>query len=315
MSTAPLSSPSIYVLSPSGAVRDRAGLTRGVRRLQQAGWAVTLDAHARASHQRFAGDDASRMAAIGRAAASGADVVLITRGGYGLSRLLPHIDYAAVARSVGQGSRWVGMSDFTAFQLALLQQTGAISWSGPALIESFGGAEAADPITWACFEDLVLARGEGVGWRMPTLTKGQAPVTVAINDAPLWGGNLSMVCSLLGTPYLPLIDGGVLFLEEVGEHPYRIERMLLQLAHAGVLGRQRAVLIGQMTGFKLTAHDRGYNLTQVWAYLRSVVSVPIVLGLPCGHVPTKVVLPVGAQVDLQCSGRDALMVWGHLPLH
>jgi muramoyltetrapeptide carboxypeptidase len=117
----------------------------------------------------------------------------------------------------------------------------------------------------------------------------------------------------LGTPYFPQIKGGVLFLEDVGEHPYRIERMLTQLLHAGVLAQQKAVLLGQFTNFKLVpGHDKGFKLATVTAWLQSQIKAPVLSGLPFGHVPTKVLLPVGAKVDLVTEGRDALMVWGHI---
>lgn len=128
----------IYVYSPSSAVRDRAAMRRGVARLRALGHEVEIDPDALTSHMRFAGDDATRLAAIHRAAASGADIALITRGGYGLTRLLPDIPYKAVAKAIDKGLRFVGLSDFTAFQNALMAQTGAVSWSGPALGEDFG---------------------------------------------------------------------------------------------------------------------------------------------------------------------------------
>ncbi len=128
----------------------------------------------------------------------------------------------------------------------------------------------------------------------------------------LWGGNLSVLVSLLGTPYWPQVQGGVLFLEDVNEHPFRIERMLTQLLHAGVLAQQKAVLMGQFTGIRLAPHDRGYKLATVVAWLRSQIKVPVLTGLPFGHVPTKVLLPVGARVDLVGQAREALMAWGHL---
>ena len=127
----------------------------------------------------------------------------------------------------------------------------------------------------------------------------------------MWGGNLSVLVSLLGTPYWPEVKGGVLFIEDVNEHPFRIERMLTQLLHAGVLARQKAIVFGQFTGIRLAPHDKGYKLATVVAWLRSQLKVPVLTGLPFGHVPTKVLLPVGAKVDLLVEGRDALMVWGH----
>lgn len=300
----------IYVFSPSSAVRDKAAFRRGLQRLRAQGHEVEVDDAALASHMRFAGDDATRLAAITRAAASGADVALISRGGYGLPRLLPGLPYKAIARAIDQGTHFVGLSDFTAFNLAVLARTGRISWQGPALGEDFGSESAPDEIMNACFDDLLAEQGEGTGWQRP---KSEAERPARARDAVLWGGNLSVLVSLLGTPFFPQIPKGVLFLEDVGEHPYRIERMLTQLLHAGVLGAQKAVLLGQFSQYKLVpSHDKGFKLDTVVAFLRSQIKAPVLTGLPFGHVPTKVLLPVGARVDLVTEGRDALMVWGHV---
>jgi len=299
----------IYIFSPSGAVRDKAAFRRGLKHLRAMGHEVEVDADALTSYQRFAGDDATRLAAIGRAAASGADVAMVTRGGYGLTRLLPALPYTAIAKAIAAGTQFVGLSDFTALGLAVLAQTGAITWQGPALVQDFGAHEGPDDIMQACFEDLLLEQGEGAGWRLP---KSEADSALEIHNAKLWGGNLAVLVSLLGTPYLPKVKGGVLFLEDVGEHPYRLERMLTQLLHAGVLAQQKAIVLGQFTSFKLVPHDKGFKLASVVEWLRSQVKVPVLTGLPFGHVATKVLLPVGAKVDLVTEGRDALLVWGHV---
>lgn len=300
----------IYIFSPSSAVRDKAAFRRGVKRLQAQGHEVEVDEAALASHLRFAGDDATRIAAIGRAAASGANIALTSRGGYGLTRILPDLSYKAIAKAIDGGMQFVGLSDFTAFNQAVLAQTGRISWQGPALGEDFGSVDAPDDIMQACFDDLVAEQGEGTGWQR---AKTEAALQTRVTDGVLWGGNLSVLTSLLGTPYFPQIDKGVLFLEDVGEHPYRIERMLTQLLHAGVLTRQKAVVLGQFTNFKLVpTHDKGFRLSTVVDWLRSQIKTPVLTGLPFGHVPTKVLLPVGARVDLVTEGRDALMVWGHI---
>ena len=128
----------------------------------------------------------------------------------------------------------------------------------------------------------------------------------------IWGGNLTVLTSLLGTPYFPEVKGGVLFLEDVAEHPYRIERMLTQLLHAGVLARQKAIVLGQFTDYQCIAHDRGFKLQSVVVWLRSKLKTPVLTNLPYGHVQTKVLLPVGAKVDLTVDGRDVLLLWGHL---
>lgn len=328
----------IYIYSPSGAVRDKAAFKRGIRRLEALGHEVEVDEAALASYQRFAGDDATRLAAIHRAAASGSDVAMIARGGYGLTRILAGIKYKTVAKAIDKGTQFVGMSDFTALQSALLAQTGAITWAGPSLCEGFGVSDAADAadghghagnggpdeIMEACFDDLLRDQGEGTGWRQHKEKEADAAAagafhtkrlgdaaSFAIHDGELWGGNLAVLCSLLGTPYFPAIRNGILFLEDVAEHPYRIERMLTQLLHAGVLARQKAILLGQFTEYKLVPHDKGFKLQSVLNWLRSQLKVPVLNNLPFGHVPTKVLLPVGAKTDLLVQGRDALLVWGH----
>ncbi len=303
----------IYIYSPSSAVRDKAAFRRGVKQLQGLDCTVTVDEAALGSHMRFAGDDATRLAAIGRAAASHADVAMIARGGYGLTRLLADLPYEAIAKSAAHGTRWVGLSDFTAFQAAVYVKTGTVTWQGPDVVADFGNSDGPDEIMRACFEDLLLCQGEGTGWRLPT---SEARPEGWETAGRLWGGNLSMLCGLLGTPYFPSIKGGILFLEDVGEHPYRIERMLTQLLHAGVLGRQKAVLLGQFTHYKLVAgHDKGFKLVTVVDRLRSQIAAPVFTGLPFGHVATKVLLPFGAQVDLSVQGRDAMVLWGPMNGH
>jgi muramoyltetrapeptide carboxypeptidase len=299
----------IYIFSPSSAVRDKTAFRRGIKHLKAQGHEVEVDEAALTSHMRFAGDDTTRITAITRAAASGADVALISRGGYGLTRILPSLPYKAIAKAIDGGTQFVGLSDFTAFNQAVYAKTGRISWQGPDL-EDFGPEQEPDDIMRACFDDLLLEQGEGTGWQLP---KSEAERRVLVNDAPLWGGNLTVLTSLLGTPYFPQVKGGVLFLEDVGEHPYRVERMLTQLLHAGVLAQQKAVLMGQFSKYKLVpAHDKGFKLATVVERLRSQIKAPVLTGLPFGHVETKVLLPVGAKVDLVTEGRDALMVWGHI---
>ncbi len=314
----------IYIYSPSSAVRDKASFKRGIKRLQAMGHEVEIDSAALDGHQRFAGDDDTRLAAIHRAAASGADVALISRGGYGLTRILPGINYKAVAKAIGKGTQFVGLSDFTAFQSAVLAKTGAVTWAGPALGEDFGIEAEPDDIMQACFEDLLSGQGEGTGWQLPKTGLAFATDSIAAGDrqsdvkadfsiknATLWGGNLSMLSSLVGTPYLPAIKGGILFLEDVSEHPYRLERMLTQLLHAGVLAQQKAIIFGQFTNYKLVPHDKGFKLPTVVAWLQKQVKARVLTGLPFGHVPTKVLLPVGAKTTLAVEGRDAFVLWGH----
>lgn len=308
----------IYIYSPSSAQRDKAAFRRGVERLTALGHEVEVDADALATHMRFAGDDATRLAAIHRAAASGADLAMLSRGGYGLTRILPAIRYAALARAVARGTRFIGFSDFTALQCALYARSGAVSWMGPVVNDDFGRPDVVDDIMQACLEDLLSAQGEGAGWQLPRPPKPRADAAAApeqrpirpIRGAVLWGGNLAVLSSLVGTPYLPQVKGGVLVLEDIAEHPYRVERMLTQLLLAGVLVQQKAIVLGQFTQYQLAPNDKGYKLQTVIDWLRSKVKAPVLTNLPMGHVATKVVLPFGLPVDLMVDGRDALIYWG-----
>lgn len=301
----------IYIYSPSGAVRDKAALRRAVKHFEKQGHDVELDPDALTSEQRFAGDDDTRLLAMARAAASGAQVIMPTRGGYGITRLMKKIPYKAIASSIKHGSLWVGHSDFTALQMGLLAKTGTPTWAGPHACADFGALQI-DEIMQDCFDDMAQGRGEGAGWRLPAADLAHLPKrSLLAEHAVLWGGNLSVLCSLVGTPYLPSIERGVLFLEDVAEHPYRIERLLTQLLHAGVLAHQQAIVLGQFTDFKLTPHDKGYKLDTVVQWLRSQVKVPVLTGLPFGHVGTKLCLPVGQQISLLREGREAFLLWAH----
>jgi muramoyltetrapeptide carboxypeptidase len=273
---------------------------------------VQLDDSALARSQRFGGDDDTRLAALHRVALAAPSIAMATRGGYGLTRLLDAIDWKRVASSVGKGTRWVGHSDMTAFELALWQHTGAGSWAGPMALDDFGRspdtpvAEQVDDVTRDCFVEAMSGELEAVGFRTEAGFDGLEARGV------LWGGNLSVLCSLLGTKHMPdaaRIKGGVLFLEDVNEHPYRVERSLLQLHQAGVLGAQKAVVLGAFSHWKPSPLDRGYTLKSTVARLRSVCRTPVLTGLPFGHVHPKVTLPVGRRVQLLVQGRDVLIGW------
>ena len=296
---------SLTLFTPAGVLANAAPVRRAAKRLAAHGFDVRIDEATLAKHQRFAGDDDTRLAALHRIAAQAPAVALATRGGYGLTRLLDRIDWKLVARSVEQGTRWVGQSDVTALQLGLLAHAKGVTWAGPLACDDFGG-DTVDDITEACFLEAMSGELEAVGFRTEAGFDGlQARGT-------LWGGNLCMVNSLLATPHWPaakVVKGGVLFLEDVNEHPYRIERSLLQLLQAGVLDAQKAVVLGAFSGWRKSPLDRGYSLKTAVAHLRTLTKTPILTGLPFGHVQPKVTLPVGARVQLVVQGRDALIGW------
>jgi muramoyltetrapeptide carboxypeptidase len=296
----------LCLFSPAGVLIHAAPLRLAARRLAGLSFEVQIDADALRRHQRFGGGDDTRLGALHRIATQAPSIAMATRGGYGLTRLLDRIDWALLARSVERGTRWVGLSDVTALQLGLLVHGGCVSWAGPTAVEDFGRSDEAggvDDVTAACFVEAMSGALEAVGFRTAAGFDGLDVKGL------LWGGNLTVLLSLLGTPHWPRIRGGVLFLEDVNEQPYRVERMLLQLHQAGVLGAQKAVLLGDFTVRAKSPMDRGYSLRVAIEHLRSVCATPILTGLPFGHIPTKVTIPVGRRVQLVVQGRDALVGW------
>ena len=296
----------LLLFSPAGVLRSVVPLRRAAARLGKLGFAVSIDEDATARMQRFAGDDETRLAALHRIAALRPSVAMATRGGYGLTRLLDRIDWKRIARSVEAGTRWVGMSDMTSLQLGLLAHGGGVTWAGPLACEDFGRSAAeggVDDVTADCFVEAMSGALEAIGFRTDPGFDGL--------DArgTLWGGNLAIVNSMLATPHWPRVKGGILFVEDVNEHPYRIERNLLQLQQAGVLDAQKAVLLGAVSGYRKSPLDRGYSLASMLARVRASTPTPVLTGLPFGHVATKVCLPVGAKVQLVVDGRQAFIGW------
>jgi muramoyltetrapeptide carboxypeptidase len=296
----------IQVYTAAGVELRTQALQRARKRLLALGFGVELDASLKQRQQRFAGSDDERLATLHRIADAAPSIAMACRGGYGMSRLLDGIEWKRIARSVKRGTRWIGFSDMTALQLGLLAHTGAGSWAGPMACDDFGRADdegGVDEIARDCFVEAMSGALQAVGFRTEEGFDGLHAKGV------LWGGNLAMVCSLLGTRHFPKVKGGILFLEEVNEHPYRVERSLLQLHQAGVLRAQKAVLLGAVTDYRVSPLDRGYTLRSAIAHLRSVSRTPLLTGLPFGHVPTKVTFPLGERVELAVQGRDVLFGW------
>lgn len=292
---APRALETIAVIAPGGYDPDAERLSRARRYFESRGHRVVEDVGAGRRQGRFSASDADRLAQLQRTIHDPeVDVVMALRGGYGATRLLPQVDFDAMSRVVtGQGKRFVGHSDFTALQLGLLARTGGISFAGPMASYDFGGPRV-DEFTETHF------------WRAMREAHVDACFETTHGDLSasgiLWGGNLAMLASLVGTPWMPAIDGGVLFVEDINEQPYRIERMLLQLLHAGILERQRLVLCGDFSGYSVAPYDNGYGVDSAIAYVRSVAAVPFVTGLPFGHCPKKLTLAVGAPVEVSVRG-------------
>ncbi|EKT5024414.1 muramoyltetrapeptide carboxypeptidase [Salmonella enterica] len=295
-----------HLIAPSGYCINQQAALRGVQRLTDAGHQVENDEVIRRRYQRFAGTDAERLADVNSLASltSPDTIVMPVRGGYGASRLLDRIDWQSLASRQQRNPLLIcGHSDFTAIQAGLLAQANVITFSGPMLAANFG-AETLNTFTEQHFW-LALRKAQfTVEWQ------GDGPQCDV--QGTLWGGNLAMLISLIGTPWMPTIDKGILVLEDVNEHPFRVERMLLQLEYAGILNRQSAIVLGSFSGAAPNEYDAGYSLESVYAFLRSRLSVPLITGLDFGHEQRTVTLPIGANAALKNTRQGTqLTLSGH----
>ncbi len=292
MTSHPPAGTCVAIVAPGGYAADGNALPRAVSALQSCGCFVKLYHDPAERHLRFGGDDETRLARLHAAAADPeVDIVLALRGGYGMSRLLHAIDFPMLAAS---GKLFVGHSDFTALHLGLLARTGAVSFAGPMICDDFSREEPSG-FTLQRFWQCVSASACAIEFSSP----GSSPADLT---GTLWGGNLTMVTHLLGTPYFPVVEGGILFLEDVNEHPYRVERMLLQLWHSGVLARQKAIVLGDFSAYRLSDYDNGYDFDAMLRYLGGTLGLPVWTGLPFGHTRDKVTLPVGGVGRLVSDG-------------
>ena len=295
-----------YLVAPSGYCINQQAAARGVERLQQAGHEVAHQQVIPRRQQRFAGTEHERLADINQLAQlPGRNrIVLAVRGGYGASRLLPHIDWQGlIARQQRDPLLICGHSDFTVIQLGLLALHNVITFSGPMLAGNFGAPEL-DAFTMEHFWRALRNPTYSVEWQ------GNGPHWEC--EGQLWGGNLAMLVSLIGTPWMPNIENGILVLEDINEHPFRVERMLLQLYHAGILERQSAIVLGSFSGAAPNDYDAGYTLETMVDFIRSRLDIPVIAGLNFGHEQQTVTLALGAHASLLHNDSGSrLTISGH----
>ena len=295
----------IYCFAPSGKITDIESITRAKSFLEGQGFELHNIECANRVYQRFAGSDQERLNEINDlpeiTSSIGPNISLAMRGGYGVSRLLPKIQWDRLAKAVDDGLVIVGHSDVSSRQIGLFAKTGRVSYAGPMLSYDFGRHPAElSQFTLHYFLEAVLRQSLDieVKHRQQWLDTSQVDY-----EGTLWGGNLSILVSLLNTSYFPsksLIKNGILFIEDVNEHPYRVERMLLQLLQAGVLETQHAILFGDFSSYQLSPHDEGYDLNACISVIKSQLKelgakTQLLNNLPFGHCHDKLTLPVGGK--------------------
>lgn len=295
-----------HLIAPSGYCINQDAAQRGVQRLLESGHQVENQTIIPRRQQRFAGTEAQRLNDINSLVNLKGEnqIVLAVRGGYGASRLLESIDWQGLAQRQQQDPLLIcGHSDFTVIQLGLLALHSVITFSGPMLAGNFGAPEL-DTFTVEHFWRALRNSTYSVEWQ------GNGPHWEC--EGQLWGGNLAMLVSLIGTPWMPHIEDGILVLEDINEHPFRVERMLLQLYHAGILERQSAIVLGSFSGSAPNDYDAGYTLEAMVDFVRSRLDIPVITGLDFGHEQQTVTLALGAHASLvQNDSGSRLTISGH----
>ena len=284
----------VGIIAPSGSF-ERERLAHGLAFLRAKGFDVREGMSLYAQDRYLAGTDRARADDV-NAMFADEDVkgIFVARGGYGSARILARLDWASVAQNP---KVLVGLSDTTALQVAIFARTGLVTFSGFLLCSDVTAEGVHEETEQALWEAVCSHEFEGVG--VTPLRGGEVTGT-------LMGGCLSLVVSLVGTAFFPDIEDAVLVLEDVNEPPYRVDRMLNQLAMAGVFDRVSGVIFGEFVDCEPERETEG-RIEDVIEDFAARVSCPVFCGLPYGHGKARRVLPIGVRVKI---ARDVLAFYG-----
>ena len=275
-------------------------------RVACAGFKVSNPAITTRQYLRFAGTDSQRasdLQNIATGAIAAPKLLLGVRGGYGAMRLLPMIDWPTLGRVMKErGTILTGFSDVTAIQCALLAKGEMSALAGPMLYSEFGKIKP-DQVTCQQFAEALTNPNLTITIRDASLTSPNLPSILSNNEpktvtGTIWGGNLSVVSALAGSEYLPRIAGGIVFLEDVGEQTYRIERMLYDLYLAGMFKGQQAIVFGALSSTGEDSYDKRYDVATVIRQLHELTGLPIYSGMSFGHIGKKHSFPLGSTCQI-----------------
>jgi muramoyltetrapeptide carboxypeptidase len=291
----------IGIVAPSAAPNDPERIRFAIDTVESLGFKVRPGAHLYDRDGYLAGSDGARADDVNAMFADDSvDAIWCVRGGYGASRLLPALDYGLMQR---KPKALIGFSDITALHMAIQRHAGLVTFHGPV------AWRALTPYTLAQLKRVLwtpeaparlgapppFAGGEGqVDWdnRVTTLVPGKA-------RGRLLGGNLCLLAHLCGTPYFPDLKGAILFLEDVEEAYYRIDRFLTQLWLSGALAGVAGVVFGKFTGCEPSPFFlQNRPLEDILGERFRTLGVPTVAGLMIGHIDDQTTLPVGCLAEL-----------------
>lgn len=283
----------VVVVAPSSSF-EAERFEAGLRVLESMGLHISMEPSVSSRWRYLAGDDDVRTHALQAALCDpGVRCVWAARGGYGAMRLLDRIDWAQV---VTAPPRWlVGFSDITALHCAWLQKgrAGAVHGPNVTTLAGLGQTDLRQLVALLFGQQPAATLGAE---QLRVLRRGKA-------EGLLWGGNLSLISRLIGTGYLPETAGSILFLEDVGERPYRLDRMITHLRLSGLLDSLAGVVLGAFTGCEEA--EAGYAVTEVLDELLEGLACPVLAGYPAGHGVRLRSLPLGIRVRVQAEDGEA----------
>lgn len=286
----------VGLVLPATAAFEADEIQFAKEQMEAIGFKVVIGPHAFDKWGYFAGRDRDRADDINRMFADDAiSAVVCYTGGWGSPRVLPYLDYDLIKR---KPKVLIGYSDITALLNAVHKKTGLITFHGPV------GGSTFEPYTLENFRRIAMT-AEPAGLlpnpskkpnelidrtnRILKITKGTA-------TGPLIGGNLTMIASLMGTPYQPDTTGAIVFLEDIHEEPYRIDRMLTTLALGGMFDKPAGIIFGRCSDCGVKGPS--FSLEEILRDRFGSLSVPAISGLSFGHIEQKLVLPIGARATL-----------------
>jgi muramoyltetrapeptide carboxypeptidase len=294
----------IALIAPAGPLLERDDLTRAEALCGALGYEPVLGKSASARHGYLAGTDDQRLSDLNAALADPSiDAVWCIRGGYGSIRLLERVDFAGLAK---RPKALIGFSDITALLNAVTRLTGIVTFHGPV-------ARSSMPAFSRWHFERILSGAEPAGrlGRIPDLPDVLVPrenriVTLCggMAEGPLAGGNLTLLQCLIGTPYFPELAGAILFLEDVGEDLYRVDRMLAHLQLIGALRRLAGVLVGRFTDLQRFGGDGALGFDEVLANYFQPLGIPVAYGFPIGHIDAQWTLPLGIRARLDADAGE-----------
>ncbi len=289
----------IGICAPASPPSPAKGLEKGIRYLERLGFRVELGRHALRRQGYLAGSDAGRAEDINFLFANRhVKAVFVARGGYGAVRILPLLDYGLIRRNP---KILVGYSDITALHFALLSRARLISFSGPMVaVELAAGMTVKhEEIFW----------GGLMSVHPPAPMRGTREITgrrpsPSTQTGRLLGGNLSLMAALVGTPYFPLMPHPVFLFEEIAEQPYRIDRLLQQVKLAGTWRHAAGIGIGRFIRCTPEKGKASLSLRRIFLETFSSLRIPVIAGIPFGHMKDSIPFPVGAEVRMNVRDRS-----------